>query len=269
MGQQHSDPDLQGRVTLLAPRWGWYSTHMTVDGYCTLGEDREYDLTPDMLLAALDAAEVDQAVIAPPDRWMAVRNTEGNDSMLAAARAHPDRFLPACTASPWNGAEACAELRRAAGEGARMFVLCPHVQGFMLGDEIAFPLAEVAAELALPVYVHTGSASASPFQLALVAEEHPEVNWIMGHAGRTDYWNDVPDAVLMAPNVYLERSFSLPEILRWQMETLPDERCIMGSAAPILPLEFEWSEMRRVFAPDGHPGLYGENLLALLREPSR
>lgn len=38
---------------------------MTIDGYCTLGVDREYDLTESALLYGMDRAGVDRAVIAP------------------------------------------------------------------------------------------------------------------------------------------------------------------------------------------------------------
>ena len=41
---------------------------MTIDGYCTIGVDREYDLTVDMLLEQMDQANVDRAVVAPLDR---------------------------------------------------------------------------------------------------------------------------------------------------------------------------------------------------------
>lgn len=241
---------------------------MIIDGYCSVGVDREYDLTAEQLVRAMDAHEVEQAVIAPPDRWLAVRNREGNAAMLAAARNHAGRLMATCTANPWLGEEAAQEIRRAVGEGARMLVLCPPVQGFMLGDEITDPLVEAARELRIPVYVHTGSVSASPFQLGLLAERYPAVDWIMGHAGRTDYWNDVPDAVKMAPNVYLERSFSIPEIFLTQYAAVPEGRCIMASAAPLGRFDFEWREMRRSFPPDDHPGLFGENLRSLLEKRS-
>jgi len=36
---------------------------MLIDGYCTLGVDREYDLTESALLAGMDAVGVARAVI--------------------------------------------------------------------------------------------------------------------------------------------------------------------------------------------------------------
>ena len=53
---------------------------MKIDAYCTIGVDREYNLTASGLLDAMDRAYVDRAVIAPVDRCLAVRNQEGNDA---------------------------------------------------------------------------------------------------------------------------------------------------------------------------------------------
>ena len=58
---------------------------MTIDGYCTLGVDREYDLTEGALLEAMDRAGVERAVIATVDRFLAVDNRTGNDLLLRAA----------------------------------------------------------------------------------------------------------------------------------------------------------------------------------------
>ena len=95
----------------------------TIDGYCVLGTDREYGLTAEDLLRAMDGSGVEQAIIAPVDRCLAVHNRDGNTFLLQAAVAHPDRLLPACSVNPWYGDAATAELKRALGEGARMLVL--------------------------------------------------------------------------------------------------------------------------------------------------
>ena len=119
---------------------------MTIDGYCTIGIDREYDLSPDDLIRHLDKAEVDRAVIAPPDRFLAVKNRLGNESVKKAYLTFPERFIPTCSANPWYGPSAVEEVRRSINEGARILVISPAVQGFMIDDEIIFPLAEAAVQ---------------------------------------------------------------------------------------------------------------------------
>ncbi|MBT4497388.1 MAG: amidohydrolase family protein, partial [Gemmatimonadetes bacterium] len=143
---------------------------MTIDGYCTLGVDREYDLTEDALLEAMDRADVERAVIAAVDRFLAVDNRVGNDFLLRTAEKHPDRFIPSCAVSPWYGERGLEELQRAVEHGARMVVLHPAVQGYQTNDELVWPVLEVAAGEKVPVYVHTGNpGSASPWQVVDLA----------------------------------------------------------------------------------------------------
>lgn len=238
---------------------------MRIDGYCTLGVDREFHLTEEALLNAMDAARIDMAVIAPVPRFMAVRNREGNDFILTAARAHPDRFIPACAANPWLAEEAVAELKRASGDGARMLVLDPAVQGFGLGDDLSHALVEAAAELRLPVYVHTGGYQfGAPAQLGLAAERFPRTNFIMGHSGSTDFKIDALEVAQLFPNVYPEASFARAPTAAGLLEALGDDRVIMGTAAPLNDLVFEWSEAAKCLPPADHPGFYGQTLHALL-----
>lgn len=58
--------------------------------------DREYDLTEDVLLQAMDKANADRAVIVPVDRYMAVNNRKANDAILAAAAAQPNVWSCLC-----------------------------------------------------------------------------------------------------------------------------------------------------------------------------
>jgi uncharacterized protein len=238
---------------------------MTIDGYCTLGVDREYDLTEELLLAAMDEAAVERAVIAPPDRSLAVRNREGNRRMIQAARAHPGRFIPTCSANPWYGEEAVAELTRAIQEGARIVVLHPLVQGFSANDELVFPLLDVAAEAHVPVYIHTGPpGSSTPWQIVDLAQRYPYLPLIMGHCGATDFWNDVIVAAFAAPNVYLESSLARPFHFARYIGAVGKQRGILGSWAPLNHLAFEWEQMRKVMPAEDFASVSGANLAALL-----
>jgi len=238
---------------------------MKIDGYCTLGADREFHLTGEALLNAMDAARVDMAVIASVPRFMAVRHREGNDFILAAAAAHPKRFIPTCTANPWLAEEAVPELERAAGGGARMLVLDPPVQGFGLGDDLSYPLIETATELRLPVYVHTGGYQfGTPAQLGLAAERFPQTSFIMGHSGSTDFKIDALEVAQLFPNIYAETSLARAPTAAGLLEALGDDRVIMGTAAPLNDLAFEWSQTARCLPPADHPGFYGQTLHALL-----
>jgi predicted TIM-barrel fold metal-dependent hydrolase len=240
---------------------------MTLDAYCVLGVDREFDLTADALLRQMDSAGVERAVIAPVDRALAVHNREGNAFLRAEAAKHPNRLIPACSVNPWYGPAALEELKRALEAGARFVVLHPAVQGFAANDELAWPLLEVAAEARVPVYIHTGAhGHATPWQVVDLAERFPQTDFLMGHCGATDFWNDAIPAGQAAPNLYLEASLARPFSFARYMQALGGERGVMGSFAPLNPLPFEWEQLRALLPPEIWPGVYGENLRRLLEK---
>jgi predicted TIM-barrel fold metal-dependent hydrolase len=240
---------------------------MLIDAYCVLGVDREYDLTAPALVQAMDRAGVDRAVIAPVDRYLAVDNQAGNDFILQAAAGHPGRFFAACSVNPWCGPAGLAELRRAIAAGARLIVLHPAVQGYLANDELVWPVLEVAQAERLPVYIHTGPpGNATPWQLVDLAERFPAVDLIMGHCGATDFWYDVNDAALAAPNIYIESSLSRPFAFVQRIPIVGLERCLMGSFAPNNEFGFEWDQMRQAVSPEAFGPVCGGNLRRLLEK---
>jgi len=237
---------------------------MSIDCCVTIGHERETVLSVDDLLRQMDEAGVERAVIQPGDRALAVYSREGNEAMLAAATRHHDRLIPTCTANPWYE-NAAQKIVSAIERGARMVVFAPALQGFILGDELLFPLLDSIAPLQVPVYVHTGPHShAAPWQLVNVAERYPTLPFIMGHSGATDYWNDVGNAALASDNIYLESSFARPFAMWSHLRTAGAHRGIMGSGAPRNGLMFEWEQMRAVFPPAENAALYGGTLQSLL-----
>ena len=150
-----------------------------------------------------------------------------------------------------------------------MLVLDPTLQGFLINDTLAEPLLARAGELRMPVYVHTGPhLYGAPWQLVDAALRFPAVNFIMGHAGATDYWNDIPHAGAFAPNVSVEASFARPYKYDLHLRALGPGRGIMGSSAPRNKLGYEWSEYRRYFSamenPEKWEPIFGANLRRLL-----
>ncbi len=240
---------------------------MKIDCYCTLGQDREYDLAAAELLRAMDEAGVDRAVIAPVDRSLAVYNQEGNDFILRQARLHSPSFIPACSSNPWFGAAALVEFQRAAGEGARLLVLHPFIQGYLADDELVWPLLEAAEKERIPVYIHTGNpGNSTPWQMVDLAERFPALDLIMGHSGSTDFWNDVNGAAQSASNLYIETSLARPFSIPGRIRVLGSGKVIMGSFAPINDLVFEWQQMERELEPEFRAPVLGGNLLALLEK---
>ncbi len=236
-----------------------------LDGYTTLGAG----LTAETLLRDMDHAGVERAVIAPEDRELAVFNAEGNERILAEAARAGGRFIPACCATPWRGAEALAIVERAAEGGARLLVFAPAVQGFMMTDPVVEPLLARAGELNLPVYVHTGPHSmGAPSQTVLAAQRHPGARFILGHCGSTDHAWDMGAIARchLGGNLHLETSLARPWAVPRYLELAGEDRLIFGSGAPTNDLRFELDQLCSHLPADEHPGLYGENLRRLLGE---
>jgi len=241
---------------------------IVVDCHCHVGVGHEYRQTADELLREMDRYEVDRAVICPVDRCIAVDNRAGNDFVLDTARAHPDRFYAFATANPWYGERAVVELQRALGEGARGIKLHPALQGFLLCDELVYPLVELAGELDVPMFFHTGTpAFSQPMQLAELALRFPGVNFIMGHMGSTDFWLDAIPAAQQSRNIYLDTSWSLPDKVTRAVAAVGADRVLFGTDSPLSTLRLEMGCRRATeLADDVRDAVMGGNVLTLLGE---
>jgi len=237
-----------------------------IDAYCTLGNERETDRVVGELLAEMDEAGIDRAVIAPQDREIAILNHQGNNRIIQAARDSDGRLIPACTVNPWLGDEGIDLLRRATDQGARMLVLAPALQGYMLTDELLDPLLERAGAWSVPVYIHTGPhAAAAPTQLVLVAERHRGTRFILAHGGSTDYAWDMPAVLRQAPpNVWFELSFVRPMNLPGWLQIIDSQRLIFGTSWPRNDIGLEVKHFRHYLPMERYPDVYGDNLSMLI-----
>jgi predicted TIM-barrel fold metal-dependent hydrolase len=237
-----------------------------VDGYCTIGREGEDEPPAEHLLGEMDRTGVARAVIAPSEACFAWANEAGNDSVLSAARRHPQRFIPAVTVNPWrpDAAKLAAEFVR---QGGRILAFHPGVQGFATSEGRADAILEnlLAADLKVPIYFHTGHHShGAPAQLFLLAVRFPQLTFIMGHAGATDYADDVVRVCRQAANVYVESSFARPPGFVARATQIGFDRAVMGSGFPYNDLAFEWAEMERLLPTQHHASVLGGNLMRLL-----
>ncbi len=204
-----------------------------IDAHVHIGIGQHMQLDVDSLLRLMDEAGVEFAIACPMDRHLAVANREGNDMVLQAVKAHPNRLAGMAVANPWFGDQARDEVKRALGAGLIGLKIHSVLQGFRLGEHIVDPLLEVAAEFDMPVYAHTGTAGvAEPFHLIELARRFPSVNFLMGHAGASDYYNDTVRGLEFADNVWIETSRNGPgNFCHWQLSGV-SHRVVFGSNAP-------------------------------------
>jgi uncharacterized protein len=237
-----------------------------VDAHCTIGEGRVASLSADELVRQLDANGVEAAIVGPPDRCIAVANREGNDFVLDACRRHPDRLIGFATVNPWYGDDAVDELRRAASSGLRGLILHPPLQGYLLLDTLVDPVVAVAEEHGLPVWAPTGKPfQALPRQLTELARRFPNVNFMMGHMGHSDFWIEAIPAAAAVPNIYAEVSYKQPFVIVDAVTQLGPERVVFGSDAPFNDLRLEVEKFREAELDDWARELVGaETLLSLL-----
>ena len=239
---------------------------MLIDACCTIDNEGVPAFSAGRLLRDMDLSGVDCAVVHPPDRCFAFENDDGNILTTGAAKQHPGRFIAAVTVNPWRQ-DAYECLRKALDEGGQMVSFAPGLQGFITG---CGPLNGLLERLAKsrpggPVYIHTGHHShGAPSQLFLLAGRFPEIRFIMGHSGATDYATDVVPVCRQRPNIYVESSFARPPGFVGRLKAVGWEKGIMGSGWPLNDLAFEWSEMRRLLPAEHAEKVLGGNLAALL-----
>ena len=161
----------------------------------------------DELLAEMDAAGVDAAIIHPPSSW----DPDANALAVEAARQHPDR-LAILGNFPLDRPESRALIdgwkRQPGMLGLRFTFLQPHQQAWPTDGTIdwLWPAAERAG---LPVALL--AASFLP-KVGQVAERHPGLKLIIDHLGRPSgtrdeaAWASLPDMLALArhPNVAIK-----------------------------------------------------------------
>jgi predicted TIM-barrel fold metal-dependent hydrolase len=239
---------------------------VVVDVHCHVGHGRIWGQSQEQLLREMDRASVDMAVICPVDYQIAVANREGNDAVLAACRAHPDRFRGLAVSNPWYGELAVEELKRALGQGLAGLKIHASRQGHYINDPILDPLIrEVEARQGL-VYLHTGTAEYSlPLEAIDLARRFPLVPFILGHAGLVDvYWRHCWEVLRSCPNTLVETSHvTFTGVFRQPIEELGASRFVFGSDSPVGSMSLERWKLERMGLP-GIEKILGENAQHLL-----
>jgi uncharacterized protein len=206
---------------------------MVIDGHVTIGDSRDATLEPDRLLERMRELGIDHALVAPPERFVPVRNRLGNEQTAEACRRSGGALLAYAVATPWLGPEALDELRRAHDDGARALHVDPPLQGFDLLDGQIDPLVAFAVDVGWPIYIRTGTPPHGlPLQVAWLAERFPECTFILGKSGATDFSHDGPATMSAAPNIVADSVYvEWPTALAASNDAMRD-RVIFTSDAP-------------------------------------
>lgn len=180
---------------------------MIIDSHVTI----ESDASLSRLLESMESNAIDFSVISPGKREFAFDNIQGNQRMAKYCKQHSNlRYWAVVT--PWSFKLGSIEVEQALSEGAVGLIFDSSVQGFSLLDgEIRALLDSIMTEK-IPLYFHTGTpVLALPLQLAFLAEKYPELIFIMGRSGRTDFRTDAVPALNLAKNILADTSHDYPD----------------------------------------------------------
>jgi uncharacterized protein len=172
--------------------------------------------------------------------------------IIDAAAKHDDVLIPFASVDPHEGDSAVSRLRDLAAAGARGLKLHPSLQAFAPNDPQYRPLFAVAAELGLPVVVHTGQTGigaglpggrgiklrySDPMLMDDVAADHPDLTIVLAHPSVP--WQDAAISIAThKANVYIDLSgwspkYFPPQLVR-AIGGLLKRKVLFGSDYPVI-----------------------------------
>lgn len=206
--------------------------------------------------AELDGKGVERAAI--------IASIPGDeDSVLAAARAYPDRFYAYAMVNPL-AADAPAQLQASLAAGLRAICLFPSMHCYAMHDDRVKPILDiVAAKPGVPVFVHCGALSvgvrqklglpslfdmrfSNPLDLHAIALRYPSIVFVIPHFG-AGYFRETLMLCDLCPNVWLDTSSSnrwmryeeahldLRTIFRRSIDVAGLQRLLFGTDSSFFP----------------------------------
>ena len=203
----------------------------------------------DELIAAMDAAGIDQAVLAG---WCWQPHeicVEQNTWTMEVARRYPDRLHALAAIQPNAGADARRELERCvAGGMVGLGELNADGQRFNLGDADFIALARRAAELDVVMLLHTnepvghnypGKGRLPLADVYALVKAAPDLRLILAHwGGGFPVYELMREVRRVATNVYYDSAASpllySPQIFRTVLDIVGSDKVLFGSDFPLI-----------------------------------
>jgi hypothetical protein len=205
-----------------------------IDAHAHLGPYSRFfipDPSAEAMVRVMDRCGVRRAVLSS---CLAIEldATAGNAATAAAVEAHPDRLAGYLTLNPHQDPE--AEVARWADH--------PGFLGVKLHPSLhEYPVTGPATGRPVLTHTWTGSSYDDPAMVAAVAERHPEVTILLGHAGAVPSGFDtVIELLYRHPNLYLEicGSYFTGRALERFVGELGAHRIVYGSDFPFIDLRY-------------------------------
>ena len=255
------------------PKWLLKVKH----DYFKAGDDFLKELSVEELLAQMDAAGVEKAILS-------VDAEHPPESVLAFTQKSPDRFFLAANVDPTHymkGVWALEDL--VANAPVVMARVVPFLYDLPPNDRSYYPLYAKCIDLDLPISINTGipgppkpGECQHPMHLDRVCFDLPELRICMAH-GAAPWWAEAIRLMLKYENLHLMTSAYLPryfppELLHY-MNTRGQHKILYASDHPVLTMERCIEEAQKLDLREGvlDKFLYqnADNLFFAPRQPRR
>ena len=237
--------------------------------------------TAEELVAAMDEAEIEQAVVMGIGWTDASTAGEANDYILEAQERYPKRLVAFCSVNPAWGEAALRAVERCAAAGARgVGELHPDTQGFDIADRgVMAPLMEAALGLGLVVLTHTsepvghlypGKGGTTPDKAYAFVSNFPENTIVCAHwGGGLAFYALMPEVAEALSNVYFDSAASPflygSSVYSTVMELAGAERVLFGTDFPLLSYQRALKQVEQANLPvDARDRLMASNARSLL-----
>ncbi|MEO6827169.1 MAG: amidohydrolase family protein [Microbacteriaceae bacterium] len=188
---------------------------------------------PEKILALLDAAGIDRAVIMTYTD-LPGSNPEALEYILDCAARYPDRLIPFVRLDPNYARKMPELLALALSRGIRGVKLHPTTTLAHPAAENTVALLRLCGEAGLPALFHCGDDPyTTPQAIGLAAEAAPECAVVLAHMGGYFHPRDAIEAASQHPNIYLETSaMPYPWPITEAVRQLGADRVLFGSDGP-------------------------------------
>jgi len=230
-----------------------------IDGHAFLGKSIYMEQSSDDIISKMDNLGLNATVVTAPPPGPFYE--EANNLIRERAIEFPDRLIPIFRTNPYLEGETDRVRIALTDQGFRGIQLDPKNDGYGVGYKIMNPIIQIAKDLGVPVYIHSGDSIFCPIEaVADYASSFEKVNFITNFSQR-NY-----KVVMNKNNLYLmTRPFPTLMFKRGNMMSLNIDKLIFTSDAPIGNLELE---LKRVdlsgLEQEAKDKIFGENLKRLI-----
>ena len=238
--------------------------------------------TAEELVASMDEAGVDRAVVMGVGWTDPHVAREANDYIIKSALTHPSRLTGFCSVNPAWGEAALEETERCADAGLRgIGELHADSQGFDVVDQATLaPLMDLAAKRGLPVLVHgsepvghayPGKGTTTPDLLYRMVRNFPDNVFVCAHwGGGLPLYTLMPELAEELKNVYFDSAASpflyRPAIYSTVVDVAGSGHILFATDYPLLSYKRSLEHFEEAqLDPEHRERILGKNARELLK----